>query len=421
MEDARSAWLRRAARDDPGIKRWQAGTHRTRPPAETIEALRRLMPRLGITRVGNLTGLDRIGIPVVMACRPASRSVAVSLGKGLDLDAAFASAVMESAETWHAERIVLPTYLGSRRELEGRHRFLDVEGLAHQPGRPWHADRRLLWTPTVELFGDRPVLVPYELVHTDYTVPAPVGSGLFWGSTNGLASGNHRLEALAYALCELIERDATARWQHLPTHDKAARRLDLTSVDDPACRSVLERFAAAGIEVAVWDTTTEVGVAAFFCLIRDARDPSGHPASGAGCHGAAAVALLRALTEAAQVRATYIAGARDDLPPEEFGRAALARKLARIAPAMAGAGLRRFADVPSVAFPTFAADVDHVLGRLQAAGYPEAAMIDLTREEIGVAVVRAVVPGLRLEDAADLPGSRRRIAPESAPEPETAP
>ncbi|TGV60738.1 hypothetical protein EN803_38435, partial [Mesorhizobium sp. M2D.F.Ca.ET.160.01.1.1] len=51
-------------------------------------AIARIRPhwaRMGITRVANVTGLDRIGIPVVMVCRPNARSLAVSQGKGIDL------------------------------------------------------------------------------------------------------------------------------------------------------------------------------------------------------------------------------------------------------------------------------------------------------------------------------------------------
>ena len=54
---------------------------------------------MGITRIANVTGLDRTGIPVVMVVRPNARSVAVSQGKGLTLAAAKASGVMEAAES----------------------------------------------------------------------------------------------------------------------------------------------------------------------------------------------------------------------------------------------------------------------------------------------------------------------------------
>ena len=84
---------------DPGVKRFFRGTHRLAPPAATLARLRNLTPAMGITRVANITGLDRIGIPTATACRPNSRALAVSQGKGLDLDEARAGALMESIES----------------------------------------------------------------------------------------------------------------------------------------------------------------------------------------------------------------------------------------------------------------------------------------------------------------------------------
>ena len=61
------------------------GTHRLVAPNATLERVRPFMAVMGITRVANVTGLDTIGIPVVMVVRPNSRSLAVSQGKGLNL------------------------------------------------------------------------------------------------------------------------------------------------------------------------------------------------------------------------------------------------------------------------------------------------------------------------------------------------
>jgi YcaO-like protein with predicted kinase domain len=58
------------------------------PPAETVARVRPHMAAMGITRLADLTGLDRIGVPVFAAIRPNSRSVATSQGKGLTKDAA---------------------------------------------------------------------------------------------------------------------------------------------------------------------------------------------------------------------------------------------------------------------------------------------------------------------------------------------
>ncbi len=61
-------------------KGFRDGTHRVVPPGDTVARVRRFLPVMGITRVANVTGLDTVGIPVVMVCRPNSRSISVSHG-----------------------------------------------------------------------------------------------------------------------------------------------------------------------------------------------------------------------------------------------------------------------------------------------------------------------------------------------------
>src|ERR671923_2097286 len=108
------------------LKGHRRGTHRLVAPGATVERIAPLKSRMGITRVANVTGLDRIGIPVVMVCRPNARSIAVSQGKGLDLDAARASGLMESVETYHAETITLPLRYCSHEDLRYSHAVVDV-------------------------------------------------------------------------------------------------------------------------------------------------------------------------------------------------------------------------------------------------------------------------------------------------------
>jgi ribosomal protein S12 methylthiotransferase accessory factor YcaO len=120
-----------------------------------------------------------------------------------------------------------------------------------------------------------------------------------------LASGNHRHEAASHALCEVVERDAKARFRTLMPDEQAPRKLDLASVDDPDCRDALDRFERAGVTVAVWDLDSQVGLPVYECLIVDSDDDAAWtqvPASGCGCHPTRGIALLRALTEAAQSR-----------------------------------------------------------------------------------------------------------------------
>ena len=211
--------------ENPG-KSFYPGAHLLVDPGETLARVKPFMSEMGITRIANVTGLDRIGIPVVMVCRPNSRSIAVSQGKGCTLDAAKASGLMESIESWHAERIELPLRLGSIEDFSQRNRPVNVERLPAMRGSVFRRNLPILWVEGVDLMDQGKTWLPYELVHTYYTRPAPAGSGCFSQSSNGLASGNHALEAISHAICEIIERDASSLWHQRGRTGRDATRLD---------------------------------------------------------------------------------------------------------------------------------------------------------------------------------------------------
>ena len=128
------------------------GTHRTVEPARTLARLLSLLPSVGITRVGVITGLDVIGIPVVMVCRPNGRSLSVSQGKGVDLTAAKVSGIMEAVEAWHAENVLLPLRLASYRELRALARVVDVSELPRPALSRFHRDLSILWIEGTDVF-----------------------------------------------------------------------------------------------------------------------------------------------------------------------------------------------------------------------------------------------------------------------------
>ncbi len=377
------------------------------PPEATLERVLPLRRVMGITRLADLTGLDTVGIPVVAAYRPNSRSLALSQGKGLTRAAAQASAVMEAIELWHAERIAAPLRLASYAELSAAERCVDVWRLPKLSVSAFHEDLRLLWIEGHDLLADEPTWVPYETVHTDFTLPLPSGSGAFVLSSNGLASGNHPTEALSHALCEVIERDATSLWQAAGGTRQIATSLDLAAVEDAACRLLLERFAEGGLEVAVWDATSDVAIATCVCHIVDRRPSpsrSMYANSGKGAHPVAEIALLRALTEAAQSRVTYISGARDDQDHVEYEAILAADEVERCRRRIRRgmAGRRRLSEFPSRLHERFEEDLAFELQRLQAVGVEQVVAVDLSHPAIGVPVVRVVVPGL--ETSCEFPG-----------------
>jgi YcaO-like protein with predicted kinase domain len=378
-------------RETSARKTFTSGTHRTLPPEETLLRGLRFAPIMGITRIGNVTGLDTVGLPVVTVCRPNSRSVSVSQGKGLDLPTAKASGLMESVETYHAETITLPLRLASYEELCYSFRLVEYEELAASSTQAFHPNLRILWCEGRDLLNEESVFVPYDLVHTDYTWPRPAGSECFASSSNGLASGNHLLEAISHGICEVVERDATTLWRFRARAARDSREVVLATVDDAACCQVLDKFERAGVGVRVWETTTDVGIAAFACEIRDRDDDPMRPippASGMGCHPARSIALLRALTEAAQSRITLITGSRDDLDPDRYIQPTVQER------EPVTTATRRFSGAPSWDSDTFDDDLDWELDRLRGAGASRVIVVDLTKDVFKLPVARVIIPGL---------------------------
>lgn len=375
-----------------------------------------LRSAFGITRIANLTGLDRTGVPVVMVCRPNARSSAVFNGKGLDADAAKASGVMEAVETWHAENIALPLRFASAADLETRLELVDLEGLARIPGA--RLDRRapMLWVEGRNLMDGRAVWLPFEIVHADWRACGAPASGCFAMSTNGLSSGESFFGAVRHALCEIIERDATSLWHEGPPAAKDAARIDLTTIDDAESLALLDLLAKAGLDVGVWDITSDVEVCAYQCLLWDPTGQIGHIGIGAACHPRREMAFLGAVLEAAQVRTTYIIGSREDIDEADYDEATLARRNAEARALMRPSGrMRTFASSPSAAFASAEQEVGWILDRLRSIGLAQAIVVDLSRPEYAIPVVRVVVPGLEGSDhhrSQYSPGPRARAARE---------
>jgi ribosomal protein S12 methylthiotransferase accessory factor len=332
-----------------------------------------------------------------MVTQPNSRSTAIGLGAGLDLGAARVSAAMKAVEAFHAERITAPLRLGSVDDLGATLRLADVARLPRGRGSAPHARLRLLWIEGWDLMGTEPVCVPYELVHTRQTLPAPPGHGAFHASRAGLAAGNHLLEAVIHALCEIVERDARARWLRHDAAARHARRLDLGSVDAPEALEALARYAASDTPVAAWDITSAVGLPTFRIAVGGppAASARSDAAVGFGCHPARAVALRQALTEAAAARLALVTGCRD-MPPtgDEAPRDTVDDPEADRDAIPAGHGSRDFHAAPDVATESLADDLNRILEGLRAAGVERAIAVDLTRPEFRIPVVRVVAPGL---------------------------
>ena len=134
-------------------KQYQKETHRTRSPEETLEMVRDLVIPAGITRVADITGLDRLGIPVFSCIRPdaAEGSISVYNGKGATETAARVSAIMEGLERYSAE-------------IHDRHPLVatcDEISRAYQPVHP----QDLILPPHPDLINPIPWTPAYDIIH----------------------------------------------------------------------------------------------------------------------------------------------------------------------------------------------------------------------------------------------------------------
>ena len=198
---------------------------------------RRRLPRCArgcrisaITRLARLTGLDEVGIPVWAAIRPNAATLAVSQGKGVDDDAAAASAMMEAIEVATAERRDLPHLTLSPRAMaaSGR-RAAPLTELLRVGASPPAPDESIDWIEGFDLMDDAPVWVPLDAVR----LGEDAAQARYWQSTDGLASGNVLWEAAFHGLCERVERDALTLWSLAGDAEVGPRCRDPRDFDDP--------------------------------------------------------------------------------------------------------------------------------------------------------------------------------------------
>jgi YcaO-like protein with predicted kinase domain len=369
------------------------GTIRHRTATATLAQIRPLLPKFGITRVADITGLDCIGIPVYVCIRANSKDLAAAQGKGITPELAEISAIMESIEGYHSENPRDADLFGSYSALSRSYRLLDPMRLV--PGAfPTTALRRreMGWIKGNDLITGEEVYVPHVSVCLDTTRPHSEYA-LLSASSTGLASGNHFTEVVCHALYEVIERDANARWVSLLGGQKKATRVNLETIEG-LNRQLLDCFKAAEVEVRVWEITSALGIPAFRCTIRDRDVPRGlGQFGGMGAHLSSDIALSRALTEAAQSRLAMINGSRDDVLSESYQTQCLSTYTP--APDFGPNGPTPFSlRAPQGSRRSFAGDIKDILERLVVHGFGEVLVVDHTKPEFDVPVVHVFAPGM---------------------------
>ena len=251
---------------------------------------------------------------------------------------------------------------------------------------------KLDWYDGYDLMGKDEVKLPCNAVFHPYSSTA---GRLFRSNTNGLASGNTLEEAIFHGLMEVVERDALS----LAEVTRNTGQAIMVSEDDGLVYDMYRKFGDANVDVKLWYLPTDTGIPTVLAAAddRELQDPA-LLVIGVGTHLDARIAVLRALTEVAQSRATQIHGGREDTDRERVTRTIGYERMKRLnrhwyADADSTVAVK---DLPDLSTKSHKGDIEKSIRQLKAKKITDRVIVsDLTRK-IDVPVVRVTVPGLEM-------------------------
>jgi ribosomal protein S12 methylthiotransferase accessory factor len=357
--------------------------------------------RCGVTRLADVTGLDRIGMPVFQSVRPLSRALSVHQGKGLSREAAMIGALMEAVESHHAETFAGDPIVGSFDALPARARSASVTDFACDREDSPGADAPIAWVPARRLIGDRLLMVPFDVVSLDCTRSTDPRIDK---SSVGLAAHYDRRAAMLTAIYEVIERDAEWVWRGLPIGQRSLCRIDARSVPFEWFQRLRATIRREGIRLTLYQIPAVIRLPVFICELTEpgAGAAARHIVYGSAAHDLPEQSLLRSVVEAVQSRATVIAGVRDDIYYREASSSG-GDSIGLCLPLPLGFAARAWADVVDRFDAPARPDPVDLARRLAWAGYPDTAIVDISGSDTQAVVIKAVSPGLGAF------GRRRRV------------
>jgi len=256
-----------------------------------------------------------------------------------------------------------------------------------EPQKPIRFDRsaEIEWSPVWSLRDKRFKYLPTTLLYFFYRGPAA-----FLADSNGCAAGNTREEAIVQGFLELVERDAYAIWWY----NRLQRpEVDLSRFHDSYIRDLQSQLAETGRRLWVLDVTSDLGIPTFVAMTHWVQNGQENIEFGSGAHFDARIALLRALTELNQFLSIGLMDGRSGEKSSLDGTTPL-----------------RLQDHPyltpgnnAAIQSDFGSKLGHVDAREQVMTCVRLAkqagldflVLDQTRPDIEVPVVRVIVPGMR--------------------------
>lgn len=373
---------------------YQAGTsYRVLPIRETLKRILPLKNKLGITRVAEITELDNVGLPVITVTRPSVNSVQITAtqGKGTRAVDALVSGFMEAIER-HSAAAFKRTIIADIKSLQSQNKNYVK---AQQLGTDYGNDFLIEWVTSIDLLTGKEILMPAAEVLFPYFPPEGVCRPVR-PSTTGLASGNSRIEAIIHGLFEVVERSITSDQQV----NESAKMLDISSIDDPVCLEIIEKFKKAFVELVILDLSTNALMPTYKVIsLSDTFYTPVLPVAGQGTHLSPVTALRRALTENAQSRCVGIQGSREDLSRnsaamKNLDSSEVKRNFNLLKSLASSNGVSKLTQSTVPLFKNLEEMARYLCRKIYDAGHPNILYTDLTDPELRIPVVHTSILGL---------------------------
>jgi thiazole/oxazole-forming peptide maturase SagD family component len=245
---------------------------------------------------------------------------------------------------------------------------------------------RIEWSPVWSLRDGRFKYIPTTLVYFFYSGPAA-----FRADSNGCAAGNTIEEAIVQGFLELVERDAYAIWWY---NRSQRAEVDLSQFDDSYVRDLHSQLADAGRKLWVLDVTSDLGVPTYVAILHWMQNGQENIEFGSGAHFDKRIALLRTLTELNQFLSIGLMGGGSGEKPSLDGVAPLhLQEHPFLTPSSHPVVLPGSDSHVSTLDNTR----DQVLACVELARRAglDFLVLNQTRPDVEVPVVRVIVPGLR--------------------------
>jgi ribosomal protein S12 methylthiotransferase accessory factor len=256
----------------------------------------------------------------------------------------------------------------------------------HPAPAPLDPSAKIEWSPVWSLRDGRFKYLPTGLLYFFYGGPDG-----FQADSNGCAAGNTREEAIVQGFLELVERDAYAIWWYNRSQRAA---VDLSQFDDSYIRDLQAQLAETGRKLWVLDVTSDLGVPTYVAILHWMQNGQENIEFGSGAHFDQRIAMLRALTELNQFLSIGLMGGGTGEKPSLDGTNPLhLSEHPFLTPsadpiAQPGSGLK---------LDPLDNTRDQVLACVDIARRAglDFLVLDQTRPDVEVPVVRVIVPGLR--------------------------